>query len=433
MGLWQKIRAAFASDDDDAEPTNASARETPEEQFTSLVLALTRALPFVTSAEPHPHKAFTLSVGLTSGGEAAELYLGNIFAETRELSPEDRRTRVLGLLTALEPADPLAWDEARQALVPLLRSVGYVTAAGRAVANEPFAPFLVVALGIDRESTTQVVTEEALTDWGVSFETARDSARDVLMRHAGPADIELWDRETGYPIFAVGRDDGYQTSRLTLPGFLASFRDRVRGNPIAIVPHRTLMVVSGDADAAAVLRLLRTAEREYRASPRALSPDLYTVDAEGRVTPWEPPLDHPHRALVHNNRLLLAVSEYSQQRERLVEELAERGDDVFVASYGIAMPHDESLPVSYSVLAENVPTLLPLTELIAFAARGSESSEPSHLFVRFEAARRIASELFVPEPGLVPERVRASGWPDRETLNRLAEAAVELSSAESVA
>jgi hypothetical protein len=427
MGLWKTIRAVFRPESSIERVATGSTTASPEEQFAELVLGLTRRLPFVTHADPHPTKPFTLSVGLVGGGEAAELYLGNLFAETRELGPDERVARVGGLLSAMEPTDPLGWDEACEVLVPLLRSVGYAGAAGRALASEPFAPFLVVVLGIDHESTTQVVTAEALSDWGVTFAQARDRACEVLAAHAEPGDVEDWDSEAEYPIFTIGRDDSYQSSRLMLPGFLASFRDRVHGNPVAIIPHRTLLVVAGDADAAAVLRLLETAEREYRASPRSLSPDLYTIDAGDRVIPWEPPPGHPHAALARRNRLLLAGSEYSQQREQLTEILAERGDDVYVAAFSILVSNDGSMPVSYCVLAENVPTLLPPTDLVVFARENPPPGASQHVMVRFEDARRIAGEgFFAAEPDVVPELLRASKWPDPETLAKLTEAAVEL-------
>jgi hypothetical protein len=428
MGLWKKLRGAFSSPPGAVAPdASPGSPDGPEEQFADLVLGLTRRLPYVSSAARHPSKAFTLSISLEEGGEPAELYLGNMFAETRDLSPDARLARVMGLLSAIEPQDPLDWDEAKGLLVPLLRSMAYAASTDHALAVEPFVPFVVLALGIDSDATTQVVTAETLSGWGVPFETARQCAFDVLTNHIESEDVETWDRDTPYPNFTIGRDDSYQSSRLALPGFVASFRGKVNGNPIAIVPHRGLLVIAGDADASAVLRLIDTAEREYRASPRSLSPDLYTVDAADQVVPWEPPPDHPHRRLARRNRLLLAGSEYDQQKEALSESLETLGDEAFVASYTIVMPAGDEIPWSYAVLPEGVATLLPCTDVVVFASNHAPEGKPQHLFVFLDDARRIAGEgFFAVEPGWMPERLRVSRWPDEETLRRLAEVAVEL-------
>lgn len=314
-------------------------------------------------------------------------------------------------------------------LVPLLRSTVYAAGAGRAVASRPFLPFLVEAIGLDHEQTTQVLTMQTLDDWGVSLDAACSQAHDVLAHHMDDRDVETWDPEASYPTFSIDRDDSYESSRLLVPGFLASFRGRVRGNPIAIVPHRNLLVVSGDADPDAVRRLLDTAEREYRASPRSLSPDLYTVDADGRVVPWDPPAEHPHRRIARRNRLLLAGTEYAQQKDQLEQQLADR-DDVFVASYSIVMPDGDDLPFSYSVLPEGVPTLLPRTDVLVFAGGSSGASDVQHLFVRFEDAERILGEgFFTLEAAIDPPRLRAPRWPDTVALARLAQAALQFSRA----
>jgi hypothetical protein len=106
-------------------------------------------------------------------------------------------------------------------------------------------------------------------------------------------DVESYDASAPYPIWHVVRNDSYESSRLVLPGFLASFRDKVAGNPIAIVPHRSLLVISGDGHSEAVARLAHMTESEFDASPRAISPAVYGLNAAGDVVPLALPNDHP--------------------------------------------------------------------------------------------------------------------------------------------
>src|SRR6185369_15379006 len=103
----------------------------------------------------------------------------------------------------------------------------------------------------------------------------------------------IYDDRVDYPLWHVARDDSYESSRLLLPAWLASFAGKVKGKPVAVVPHRSCVVVGGDGDHACLRRLIEFARREYEASPRAISPALYTVDAGGALAPLVLPGDHP--------------------------------------------------------------------------------------------------------------------------------------------
>src|SRR5262249_46032673 len=146
--------------------------------------------------------------------------------------------------------------------------------------------------------------------------------------------VELHDEVHG-PLWIVASNDSYEASRLLVPGWLASFRDRVDGNPIAIVPERSLLLVGGDARVEMVERLLDKAEGRFVASTRSVSPALYTVDADGRVIPYVGYAGHPLETRLRLAHERLAAYEYDCQKRALDELHEQRGHDVFVASYQV--------------------------------------------------------------------------------------------------
>jgi hypothetical protein len=204
-----------------------------------------------------------------------------------------------------------------------------------------------------------------------------------------------------------------------LPGWLASFRDRVEGRPLAAVPERSTLLVTGDGDPAAIERLVASADREFRAAPRSISPALYTVDDAGRVVPYELPADHPLHARVHEGRIHLAAVEYGSQKPKLQAELAERGLDVFVASFSVVQRESDGSVVSYCTWGENVDSLLPRTDLVGFVGGDFEAGDGWHFLVPWEVVAREAAACWREEPGVEPVRMRTLSWPGAELLETL--------------
>jgi hypothetical protein len=93
-----------------------------------------------------------------------------------------------------------------------------------------------------------------------------------------------------------------------------------RWSDLAIAPHRPFVLVGGDGDEACIERLIETARREYEASPRNVSPGLYTVDAGGAVVPLVLPGDHRPASEVALGHVLLASTEYEAQQQCLQQK-----------------------------------------------------------------------------------------------------------------
>src|SRR5207302_268368 len=125
--------------------------------------------------------------------------------------------------------------------------------------GRPFVPFLCEYLALDGDDSMSYVSESELRDWGISRDEAFARARATLASHDALHGVEPYDSDAPYPIWHVAYDDSYQSSRLLIPGWLASFAGRVQGRPIAIVPDRSRVIVTGDESPAAVRRLIETA------------------------------------------------------------------------------------------------------------------------------------------------------------------------------
>ena len=197
----------------------------------------------------------------------------------------------------------------------------------------------------------------------------------------------------------------------------------MNGRPIAVVPQRSLLIVAGDGDDAAIKRL---AQIEYDASKTPISPAVYTVDDSGKVVPLVLARDHHLHGDVRRGHVILAMDQYAEQELRLHQMREKAGTDLFVARYEV-LTHDVLGVIGYTIWAEEVLSLLPVADVVFIVGGGNENDDPKDRYrfmVRWEDLMRIAGEWLRRVPDIYPTRFETLTWPDRKTLDRLWQARV---------
>lgn len=356
-----------------------------------------------------------------------QLVLGNVFHETCSMDVGARRRAIVRVVRMLSMLDePIGdWEQVRPRLVPLLRSCT-IDFDRAGVVCRPFAPYLIECVGLDSDDGIMYVTPNLAQRWGVSidelFAAAHQTAANVFLE-----DVSLYDPSAPYPIWTVSRPDSYESSRLAMPGWLASFAGRVEGRPVAIVPSREVLIVGGDGDERCVRRLIEMAKSEYQKSPRSVSTALYTTNRDGRVVPLLLPETHPLTHEVALGHMQLAMAEYDRQRDGLVEAAEE---DIFVTSLQ-GMRRSDGSVFSYAQWSYGIPSLLPKADQIVLMLtdgmdRGAPLTAADILCVPWAEVLGIVGECLVQEPSLDPPRWRTKSWPDAAKIARLRLAAVPL-------
>ncbi|MBF5046424.1 DUF1444 domain-containing protein [Aggregicoccus sp. 17bor-14] len=421
MGLLSKL---FARKPTPSLPAAPSPASDPRALFRAHVEAVLGREPGVDRVAPHREHA---GLVVEHGGQEHVLFLDNLFAETRELSPEERDAAIRHFLAAMlsgSEVDSEDWEEAAPRLLPVLRPASYgvsleVPEPGRELLARPALDGLIEALVVDLPRSVAYTQRRHLEAWAVEGPRAFEVARRNLerLRDVG---IELYEQRPS-PLWHVASGDTHESSRLLLPGFLASFAGRVEGRPLAIVPERATLLIGGDARPETVRRLCEMAEREYTASSRSISPAVYTVDAAGRLVPYLRAGDDALAQRVRTGHAQLALAEYAAQKATLEKQLAKREVDLFVASFKVLERKSDGRPVSYCVWPEHVHGLLPRAELVAMTPQGEKLR-----FVPWSAVQQLAAASLEPVPGLWPPRFRIRAWPPPDVLAQLLARAVAL-------
>jgi hypothetical protein len=385
--------------------------KTSEDQFADEVTELVKRLH---GMEATRVEGFALRLE-NPGGSPITMNLANVYLEAQRLTGPDREARLRTAVLAMAPQPrPATWAEAEPRLMPAVRTVSWLAAAGLVgVVNKALAPFIAVLCAIDYEHGMTFVTDEDLAKWGVSAEEAFDTAsanlvkRPVQVGRAGPIAIVL-------------EPDGYISSWLAAPMTLWRIAKDLGTDVLAIAPSRDQLALVDASDMRGTTVLLEDSLKDYQEAPRQLSPVPYRI-AESGVEVWVPPQTHPARTLVHKAQGILANVEYGLQQSALQERLTKAGEDVFVAGYALVQRPDGSV-WSWAAWAKQVTNgLVPQVDLLLM---GDNENKEDRFAVRWHDAIKIGGATLRREPAFDPPRWRYRGWPDAATIAVLRKLAV---------
>ena len=352
-------------------------------------------------------------------------FLGNVYANFCNAPRSRRQAIVAEFVTAAAsipelPSIPSDFAAVKPSLMPVIRDAAYFSMIqllnrkngntkddpGLDVVLKNLAGGLVVGLAYDTERNITSINRDFFEKWGVSLEEAFKVAKENLWEKTDP------NRLAGQGgVYRGEWADSYDSSRILLTELI--YRLSVDGDPVAFVPNRDLLWVTGTNNSAGLAALLKGGLESHFKMGHPLSPDLYVlVDGTWKV---HVPEDKSLREMWMKIKRRRDAIDYSQQ-QKLLNEIHEKEDiDIFVASYKIYERKD-GFAYSACVWTNGIDSSLPRSENIAFMA---DVENPDYFVVPWEAATSVVGDLLELEPDLAPVRYRARQFPSEEQLARL--------------
>lgn len=169
----------------------------------------------------------------------------------------------------------------------------------------------------------------------------------------------MYSRRLGESVHCAATGDTYDASRLFLIDLIRKLP--VSGTPIAIVPHRDQLLLTGSDDVDGLRLVLKMAADGYAEAARPLCPLPLRLDDDQWVD-WMPSEDHPLYRDFRDWELKILFGEYEEQKPQLEQV---HGDDKFVASFSAIQKGSGHL-FSYGTWSKGVPTFLPKTQYVMF-------------------------------------------------------------------
>jgi len=353
----------------------------------------------------------------------ATIFLGNVYANFCNAPRSARQSIISEFVTAAAsipelPSIPSDFATVKPSLMPVIRDAAYfsmiqlmnrksgIDDSDPEVVLKNLAGGLVVGLAYDTERNITSIGRSSFEQWSVSIDEAFKAAKENLWEKTDP------NRLAGQNGVYWGQwADSYDSSRILLTELI--YRLSVDGDPVAFVPNRDQLWVTGTNNSAGLAAILKGGLESHFKQGHPLSPDLYVL-ADGT---WKVhvPEDKSLREMWMKIKRQRDAIDYSQQ-QKLLNEIHEIEDiDIFVASYKIYERKD-GFAYSACVWTNGIDTSLPRAENIAFMA---DVENPDYFVVPWEAAVSVVGDLLELEPDLTPFRYRARQFPSDEQLARL--------------
>jgi hypothetical protein len=334
--------------------------------------------------------------------------------EPRSQRAECVRSLVRGIQTSSKGL-PKEFDLARADLRPRLwlRSAFELIRLNGLIEGGPVAPkmppyesvgeHLIVTLVYDWPEAVQVLRDEDLTEWGVTFYEAMEVARKSL----DESTVSCTKIGDGFYSFISG--DNYDACRITL---LDRIRDlEVSGKQVAMAPNRETLFVTGSDDEAELATMAAMAEKHLQ-EPYWLSA-IPLIFEDGGWRDWIPPEGHPLHRVFKQMEIKWLGGMYADQAKLLNAVHEKQGIDISVASYSALKKKDGDL-LNYCVWGNGADSLLPVTQKVVFMK--GENIPP--IFADWSRVIETFGDLMELTDDY-PRRYRVREYPDEKVIDAI--------------
>jgi hypothetical protein len=268
---------------------------------------------------------------------------------------------------------------------------------------EGIGEHLVATLAYDWPQSVQVINDDDVAKWGVSFYEAMEVARENLQEST------VAYAKIGDGLYSFVSGDSYDASRITLVHRAEGLE--VKGSLVAMVPNRDLLLITGSEDEAGLAIMAAMAEKGLE-QPYSLSAvPLIWEDDDWKD--WMPPHDHPLHRTFKQMKIKWLCPLYHEQKELLVAVHKNLGIDIFVASYS-AIKKQDGDRLTFCAWSKGADSLLPVAQRIAFIK--GEGIPP--VFADWQRVMETFGDLMEPTDEY-PRRYRVREFPDESTIDAI--------------
>ncbi|MFN3150740.1 DUF1444 family protein [Bremerella sp.] len=344
--------------------------------------------------------------------------LGNIFREYAQLSEPEQEAylgRISRAILAHHKSIPEEFEDARPDILPIVRSRAYLEIGNlerrlrgdkpTEVTSTMVGDHLLALPIFDLPEAMRTIDAERMNQWGRSLYELMEVALENLDEMTAKV-TTVDDR-----VFLFRNQDHYDASRLLLTDRIRQLE--LRGLPVAMVPTRDCLMVTGDKDEMG-LQLMHQLSCQHIQDPRPISLTPCRLLPEGWET-WLPPSGHPQHDAFCELHLQGHSAEYREQHEAIEVGFAQTGQEGFVANYYLHRDLKTRRLHSYCVWPECPHALLPKSDVVVFMDSSHMKPLASGTWEVVQAALGTQME----DLKTYPPRYRVLGFPDEEALRRI--------------
>lgn len=332
--------------------------------------------------------------------DVRDLVLRSLFEKPVEL-PDSLNDAIVNIMPRVQPRSFFEENIVRARLSPISEDDSFQ------LPYQPIAEHLAIGLVWDTPQQVAYLSEETLTKWETSFESLLPRAITNLTR-ISPEPFQ----PAGKGVYISHYQDTHDASRLLITHRIKDCR--VKGRPLACIPNRNTLIITGDEDVEGQTTALKLIEQALK-QPRMM-PVFPIVMENDRWQLWNVPPADPNGSTWAELNVMALTDIYGQQQELLnaLNEVEE--SEVFVATY-TAMRAPAGEVISFSTWTEGTHSWLPKTDLLTFVEIVGDDGDVV-CCVKWDDARQIlGNELR--ELDVYPKRFEVKGFPSAAQLSEL--------------
>lgn len=350
----------------------------------------------------------------------AHSFLSNFYQQYLRLPATEHENLIRNFLATWHTTGfkaPEDFQDAKADLLPALRARSYLEinipsiSPGYQVEHELphliIAEHLAVTLVYDLPHSMMSVSDELLTQWGITFYEALEVAKENLQQTTREfAQLE--------GLYAFHQGDGYDATRMLLTDLIHKLK--VSGDTIAMVPNREALYVCGSEDEAGLALMAKLTAENVRHERSISGLAFRLVENDWEV--WMPPKDHPSHLAFEELRLQSIGQTYAEQKDLLDKRHQLEGTDLFVASFSGLQNQKTGRNISYCMWCEDCDSLLPETEQVFFFRPNAPKDKQLVARGTWDHVRSVVGDLMEPQ-GSYPERWRVKEFPSDAMLKAI--------------
>lgn len=350
----------------------------------------------------------------------AVINLGNFYAEHEKLPQEGQENHLRQIVVSILSSHQELPDELEHARHDLRLKLWCrasidktdlkAQVEGKPGIEMPLVPVgkhLYASVVFDFPTSVRSIQSKELEAWDITPYEAIEIAKQNLIED------EAVLVSSGDSFYASVTGDSYDATRLLLTDRIRGLT--VEGDPIAMVPNRDCLLITGSDDEDGLATMLQVAEQATQ-DPRPMLPLPLRLTGDEWVD-WMPPADHPLYQTFQLLELKYLYPEYNEQQELLNALHDARGEAVYAASLTAVKREDESL-LSYTVWSEGLEILLPKSQYVVFSDAESEGALASGTWDR---VHEVVGDV-MEETDWYPLRYRVHSFPTPEQLEAIGKA-----------
>ena len=187
------------------------------------------------------------------------------------------------LLRAVETAadEHASFEELKTRILPLVLAQLPQTPTGQLMVSQQVLDGLLVAYVVDNERTMSYISQGLFEKWQIPLDDLHDRALQNLTVMSETLPAHAAQDEAGrINLILIQMMDGYDASRILLPGLYDHLKEHLGGPFVAGIPNRDILICFRD-DPEMVHRLQKQIATDYAAMPHQVTDRLFLVTADG--------------------------------------------------------------------------------------------------------------------------------------------------------